>query len=132
MNYYTDVLKKYTVFSGRARRKEYWMFVLWNFVISIVLSLVVDVIDGVIKSQALSVISLLYVLAVLLPGLAVFVRRMHDTGRSGWWFFINLIPLVGWIVTLVFLVQDSKPGDNQYGSNPKGVGQVVSASPAAN
>ena len=131
MNYYADVLKKYAVFKGRARRKEYWMFVLWNFIISLVLGVVVGIIDGVIKSQALSVISFLYVLAVLLPSLAVFVRRMHDTGRSGWWIFINLIPLIGQIVALVFLVQDSKPGDNQYGPNPKGVGQVVAASPMA-
>jgi uncharacterized membrane protein YhaH (DUF805 family) len=74
---------------------------------------------------------MLYGLAVLLPGLGVFVRRMHDTGRSGWWFFINFVPLVGWIISLIFLVQDSKPGDNQYGPNPKGI-QVAAAAGAVN
>jgi len=113
MNWYIEVLKKYAVFSGRARRKEYWMFVLFNVIISVVLSFV----EGLVGSAG--VIGILYSLAVLVPGLAVSVRRLHDTGRSGWWVLINLIPLVGLIVFIVFAAQDSQAGENQYGPNPK-------------
>ena len=113
MSWYLEVLKKYAVFSGRARRKEYWMFFLFNIIITFVLS----IIEGILGSPG--IISAIYCLAVLIPGLAVFVRRLHDTNRSGWWFFIGLIPLIGAIVLLVFMVQDSTPGDNQYGANPK-------------
>ncbi|MGX4690553.1 DUF805 domain-containing protein [Streptomyces sp. JNUCC 63] len=112
MNWYLEVLKKYAVFSGRARRKEYWMFVLFNFIVSIVLL-------AIGKAIGVEVLSGLYSLAVLLPGLGVAVRRLHDTGRSGWWILIGLVPLVGFIVLLVFTVSDSQPGDNQYGPNPK-------------
>ena len=119
MNYYLDVLKKYAVFSGRAARKEYWMFVLWNFIIGVLLGIVVGVIDNAINSQALTVVSYLYSLAVLIPSLAVGIRRLHDTGRSGWWVLIGFIPLIGAIVLFIFTVLDSQPGDNKYGSNPK-------------
>jgi len=108
MNWYLAVLKKYVVFSGRARRKEYWMFTLVNVIVLVLLA--------VLKLNALYG---LYSLAVLLPSLAVLVRRLHDTGRSGWWFLIGLVPLIGGIILLVFRVQDSKPGENQYGANPK-------------
>jgi len=114
MNWYLEVLKKYAVFSGRARRKEYWYFVLFSIIVSIVLASI----DAVIGSVGL--LSGLYCLAVLIPSVAVFVRRLHDTDRSGWWIFIGLIPLVGFIVLLVFMALDSSPGDNQYGANPKG------------
>jgi len=123
MNYYTDVLKKYAVFAGRARRKEYWMFALWNALIGVVLFL-----PGIItKNQILEMIPFIYFLAVFIPSLALSVRRLHDTGRSGWWFLINLIPYVGGIVMFVFMVLDSKPGDNKYGPNPKGIGASVAA-----
>jgi uncharacterized membrane protein YhaH (DUF805 family) len=107
MNWYLDVLKKYAVFDGRARRQEFWMFALINFVISLILNLV------------LGMVGLIYALAVFLPTIGVGIRRLHDTGRSGWWLLIGLIPVVGFIVLLVFFVQDSQPGNNQYGSNPK-------------
>ncbi|MFD6323360.1 DUF805 domain-containing protein [Streptomyces sp. NPDC058442] len=113
MNWYVEVLKKYAVFNGRARRKEYWMFTLFSVIVSIVLAAV----DAAIGIQALQPI---YVIAVLLPTLAVAVRRLHDTNRSGWWIFIGLVPLVGFIVMLVFLVSEGNPGDNKYGANPKG------------
>ncbi|MHC4458274.1 MAG: DUF805 domain-containing protein [Planctomycetota bacterium] len=113
MNWYLEVLKKYAVFSGRARRKEYWMFFLFNIIIAFVLGLI----EGLVGSQG--IVAMLYFLAVLIPGIAVSVRRLHDTDRSGWWLLIGLIPLIGAIVLLVFLVQDSKPGENQYGLNPK-------------
>ena len=113
MNWYMDVLKKYAVFNGRARRKEYWMFFLFNLIIFLVIGFV----EGLFGSPG--IIGVLYSLAILIPGIAVSVRRLHDTGRSGWWLLIGFIPLLGVIVLLVFMVQDSKPGDNQYGANPK-------------
>lgn len=122
MNYYTDVLKKYATFGGRARRKEYWMFTLWNAIITIVLALALGMISNSTNSQAWVMVYYLYALAVFIPCAAVIVRRLHDTNHSGWWFFISLIPLIGTIVLLVFLATDSQPGDNQYGPNPKGIG----------
>ena len=120
MSWYLEVLKKYAVFSGRARRKEYWYFFLFNVLITIVL-LVIDGMTGTLDAAAgIGLLGSIYALAVLIPALAVSVRRLHDTDRSGWWLLIMLIPLIGVIVILVFTVQDSKPGENQYGSNPKG------------
>jgi uncharacterized membrane protein YhaH (DUF805 family) len=112
MSWYIQVLKKYVVFSGRARRKEYWYFVLFNLIISLILSLI----DWAI---GMNILATIYGLAVLLPSLGVSVRRLHDTGRSGWWIFIGLIPLVGAIILLVFFVIDSQPGENKYGPSPK-------------
>jgi len=114
MNYYLEVLKKYAVFSGRARRKEYWMFILFNFIAYAILGFI-EVLLGIP-----AILSSIYGLAVLIPSLAVCVRRLHDSGRSGWWILIGLLPLVGFIVLLIFMVLDSQPGDNQYGPNPKG------------
>jgi len=113
MNWYLDVLKKYAVFSGRARRQEYWMYTLFNIIISVVLV----IIDGIVGAQGIIVV--LYCLAVLVPGLAVSIRRLHDTNHSGWWLLISFVPLIGAIILLVFLVTDSQQGDNQYGANPK-------------
>ena len=113
MNWYLEVLKKYAVFNGRARRKEYWYFVLFNFIINIVLSGIDSVTSGV------GILPGIYTLAVLIPSIAVLVRRLHDIDRTGWWVLIGLIPIIGWIVLLIFAVQDGKPGENQYGSNPK-------------
>lgn len=119
MNWYLEVLKKYAVFSGRARRKEYWFFVLFNIIISIVLA-VIDGVTGSFSPEAgMGLLGGIYTLVVLIPGIAVSVRRLHDTERSGWWLLIALVPLIGAIVLLVFMVQDSKPGQNQYGANPK-------------
>jgi uncharacterized membrane protein YhaH (DUF805 family) len=121
MNWYLEVLKKYAVFSGRARRKEYWYFVLFNILISIGLTIVDMVIGTYNDVMGVGVLYGLYSLAVLIPGIAVSVRRLHDTNRSGWWLLIGLVPLIGVIVLLVFVVSDSTPGGNQYGPNPKGV-----------
>ena len=112
MNYYTDVLKKYAVFSGRARRKEYWMFFLFNIIVSLIFFFL-----GILIR--FSYLEPLYVLAVLIPSIAVAVRRLHDTGRSGWWILIGFIPFVGAIILLVFMVLDSQSEANQYGPNPK-------------
>jgi uncharacterized membrane protein YhaH (DUF805 family) len=113
MNWYLEVLKKYAVFNGRARRKEYWMFFLFNIIITLVLG----VVEGLVGSPG--VVGMVYTLAVLIPGIAVSIRRLHDTDRSGWWLLIGLIPIIGAIVLIVFMVQDSTSGENQYGSNSK-------------
>lgn len=119
MNWYFEVLKKYAVFSGRARRKEYWYFVLFNIIVSIILG-IIDLGTGTYSIEdGIGLLSGIYALAVLIPAIAVAVRRLHDTDRSGWWLLIALIPLIGAIVLLVFMVQDSNPGQNQFGPNPK-------------
>lgn len=115
MHHYTDVLKKYTEFSGRARRQEYWMFLLFNLAALIV----VAIIDSVIGTFPW--LYLLYALGVFLPGLAVSVRRLHDIGKSGWWLFIAAVPLVGGIWLLVLTATEGQPNPNQYGPSPKAV-----------
>ena len=122
MNWYLAVLKKYAVFSGRARRKEYWFFTLFNAIIYFVL-IFIGGMAGIASESGTGVLSVIYLLAVLIPALAVTVRRLHDTNRSGWWILISLVPLIGGIVLLVFMVQDSQPGENKYGSNPKAVAE---------
>jgi uncharacterized membrane protein YhaH (DUF805 family) len=113
MEWYLKVLKNYVVFQGRARRKEYWMFVLINSIISVIL-MVVEEFAGLS-----GVLSGIYYLAVFLPSLALGIRRLHDTGRSGWWLLLGIIPFIGAIILIIFACQDSQPGDNQYGPNPK-------------
>jgi uncharacterized membrane protein YhaH (DUF805 family) len=121
MSWYLDVLKKYAVFEGRARRKEYWMFVLFNIIIGIVLGIVDQSLGLVIsKGSGQGILGTVYSLAVLCPGIAVAIRRLHDIGKSGWWLLIAFVPCIGAIVLLIFAVQDSQPGANQYGANPKG------------
>jgi uncharacterized membrane protein YhaH (DUF805 family) len=109
-------LNKYVDFSGRARRSEYWYFFLFNILVSIVAS-IIDAIIGT-RSGNFGLIEGIAGLALLLPGLAVGARRLHDTTKSGWWLLIGLIPIIGAIVLIVFFVQDSHP-DNQYGPSPK-------------
>ena len=120
MNWYLDVLKKYAVFSGRARRKEYWFFVLFNIIASIVLAIVDTMTGTMSEAYGIGLLGGIYSLLVLIPGIAVSVRRLHDTDRSGWWLLLAFIPLIGAIVLLVFMVLDSTPGDNRFGPNPKG------------
>ena len=115
MDWYLDVLKnRYATFDGRARRTEYWMFCLVNMVITVVLALV----EGFINDSGM--ISTLYSLAVLIPCIALGVRRLHDTNRSGWWLLLAFVPLIGVLVLLFFMIIDSTPGQNQFGENPKG------------
>ena len=135
MNWYMEVLKKYAVFNGRARRAEYWWFFLINFIFVLVLSVLSRLTTGTDSnsvsplSTAFSCISGLYSLAVLLPELGVGIRRLHDIGKSGWWLLIGLIPLIGTIWLLILAATDSQPGDNQYGPNPKGVASPTMAVP---
>ena len=119
MNWYLYVLKNYATFSGRARRKEYWMFFLISALISIVLTLL-DILLGTYSVEyEAGLFSGLYSLLILIPSIAVVVRRLHDTDRSGWWILISLIPLIGVIVLFVFMCLDSQPGTNRFGANPK-------------
>jgi uncharacterized membrane protein YhaH (DUF805 family) len=119
LSWYLEALKKYAVFSGRSRRKEYWYFVLFNIIVSIVL-VGIDALLGTFSSASnIGLLSGIYSLAVLIPTLAVTVRRLHDIDRSGWWILIGLVPLIGAIVLLVFALLEGTPGSNRYGSNPK-------------
>ncbi len=130
MHWYLEVFKKYADFSGRARRAEYWMFTLVNALIVILASMLIylplalsnnnqDTLSGLYI--LFSCIFSLYGLAIFIPTLAVTARRLHDTDRSGWYILISWIPLIGSIILLVFLIEDSQPGTNQYGPNPKEV-----------
>jgi uncharacterized membrane protein YhaH (DUF805 family) len=119
VNWYLEVLQSYATFTGRARRTEYWMFLLFNFLISFALGVVETILGGP------GLLVGLYSLAVFIPTLAVSIRRLHDTDRSGWWLLIGLIPFVGAIVLLVFAVQDGQAGDNRYGPNPKAAPPAV-------
>lgn len=119
MNWYLEVLKKYAVFSGRARRKEYWYFFLFHLIISFVLGFTDGFLGTFNVAAGIGLLGGIYALAVLLPSIAVSVRRLHDTDRSGWWVLISFVPIIGFIVLLVFMVQDSTSGENRYGSNPK-------------
>ena len=118
MNWYLDAWKNYANFQGRARRKAYWMFVLFNIIALVVLGVIEGAI-GLGGQNGYGILTGVYSLAMILPLIAVAVRRLHDTGRSGWWILIGLVPLIGPIVLIVFYVTDSQPGTNQYGPNPK-------------
>ena len=121
MNWYLEVLRKYAVFEGRARRQEYWMFVLVNILIIVVLSVVDTVVDIFSLGDSVGALTGLYYLVVLVPSIAVTVRRLHDTDRSGWWVLLALLPLLGTIVLFVFCVLDGTPGPNRFGESPKAV-----------
>lgn len=121
MNWFLMALKKYATFSGRSRRSEYWYYVLFYLIIAIVLAFIDRSAGTLMGDRGVGVLGGIFALSMLLPSLAVGARRLHDTGRTGWWQLIALIPLIGAIVLLVFYVQDSHPGSNQYGPNPKEV-----------
>ena len=120
MDWYVQVWKKFAVFTGRARRKEYWVFALINVLIIVGLSVVDSLVGTFDVETGVGLLSGVYALACLIPSISVGIRRLHDTGRSGWWLLLSIIPIVG-LVLLVFLLQDSKPGDNEYGPSPKAV-----------
>lgn len=119
MKYYLEALKKYADFSGRSRRKEYWLFILFNIFFSIV-AMLIDVLAGTrMENQYYGIISILYNIAMVIPTLAVMVRRLHDINRSGWWFLINLIPVIGNIWFFVLMCFDGTLGQNRFGPDPK-------------
>jgi uncharacterized membrane protein YhaH (DUF805 family) len=116
VSWYLEVLKNYAEFGGRARRAEYWYFTLVSTIVVAVL-VALDLATGIYP-----ILTGLYAFAVFIPSLAVSIRRLHDTGRSGWWIVIALVPLAGAIVLLVFYVQDGASAENLYGPNPKAAG----------
>ena len=116
MNTYVGVWKKYAVFHGRAGRAEYWTFTLINYAVFIVLS----VLEDATESSALGAIGMIFLAAQIVPGLAVSVRRLHDTDRSGWLILIALIPLLGVLVVLFFMLVRGTPGENRFGPPPDG------------
>jgi uncharacterized membrane protein YhaH (DUF805 family) len=119
LQYFINPIKNhYFDFEGRARRRDYWFFVLIYFIVSIILS----VIDAFTFKLIVDfpVLVNIYYLALLLPSLGISVRRLHDISKSGWWVLINLIPLIGGIWFIILAATDSQKGSNQYGENPKG------------
>ena len=114
-------LKRYADFSGRSRRKEYWMFVLFMIIAAVVLSLI----EGMLGMSGMvggiyGPLTTLFILAIIIPSLAVQVRRFHDQGKSGWMVLLGFIPLIGGIIVLVFMCLEGDRGDNEYGPDPKG------------
>ena len=119
MEYYLKALENYANFNGRSRRKEYWMFNLFNFIFAVV-TMILDNLFGLTFDLApYGSIYALYGLCVFIPSFAVSVRRLHDVGKSGWMILISIIPIVGAIWLLVLFLTDSDPGENEYGQNPK-------------
>jgi uncharacterized membrane protein YhaH (DUF805 family) len=112
MEWYIKVLKNYAVFEGRASRQEYWMFFLFNIIVAFCLGLFIGVLNAITKTDQ-TVLGNIYNLAVLVPSIAVGIRRMHDTNRNGWW---QIVPIAG----LIFAIEDSQTGPNKYGPDPKG------------
>lgn len=128
-------LRKYARFTGRSRRKEYWMFLLFVIVVAIVLSILdaalglgggldhqADLGEGAASASFNAnggVLTLIFYVAILIPSIAVAVRRLHDIDKSGWWILIGLVPLIGAIVLLVFYCTDGTRGPNRFGADPK-------------
>jgi uncharacterized membrane protein YhaH (DUF805 family) len=112
----TVILKRYADFQGRASRSEFWWFTLFAFLLNIVL----QVITGLVP--ILGIIAIVIMLAVLIPSIAVAVRRLHDIGKSGWWYLLVFIPLIGALVLIYWFVQPGQSEDNQWGANPLGAG----------
>ena len=125
MGWYLEALKKYAVFGGRSRRKEYWYFVLFSVIVSLVLSAIDALLGTLSSSTNVGLLGGIYGLAIIIPSIAVSVRRLHDIDRTGWWVLIGLVPVIGTIVLLVFAVLDGTPGQNRFGPNPKASGRVA-------
>lgn len=135
MKWFIKCLKNYATFKGRARLKEYWMFTLIYMMILFILGILMGITGpetyfdeqtySMVTAESgttyiiISILFTIFSLATVLPAIAVTVRRLHDTGKSGWWYFINFIPFIGAFILLVFLVLDGEVNENQYGPNPK-------------
>jgi uncharacterized membrane protein YhaH (DUF805 family) len=124
MRWYIKVLKNYAVFRGRAGLKEYWCFFLFNIIINLVLAIVDSKTGNLGEEARLGLFGSIYTVTILIPTIAVSVRRLHDTNRNGWRVLLVLIPIIGAIL-LVYLVQDSDPGENRYGRCPRGLGAAL-------
>jgi len=125
MGWYLEALKKYAVFGGRSRRKEYWYFVLFSLIVSLVLSAIDALLGTFSSSTNVGLLGGIYGLAIIIPSIAVSVRRLHDIDRTGWWVLISLVPVIGTIVLLVFAALEGTPGENRFGPNPKASGRVA-------
>ena len=121
MSWYLKALKNYVGFSGRAQRREYWFFTLFSLLMTFALSILDLIIFNLSSETVLGMFTGAYALAVFIPTLAVAFRRLHDTGKSGWWSLINLVPGIGTFVFFVLLLLDSQPGENRWGPSPKAV-----------
>jgi uncharacterized membrane protein YhaH (DUF805 family) len=121
MEWYFEAFRRFAEFDGRSRRKEYWMFNVVNWCLSFAVVMLSGLAGVGTRAGSLAGMGLLgiFLLVTIIPGLAVTVRRLHDTNRSGWWMLISMVPLIGAIALLIFLLQDSDPGPNEYGPNPK-------------
>lgn len=136
MDSYLACLRKYADFSGRARRREFWIFTLANMAIMFAL-LVIDLIIGgtndngngapSLTTALILLLLFLFYLAIVIPSVAVQVRRLHDIGKSGWWWFIQWVPIIGGIWLFILFLSESQPGSNQWGPNPKEIGAAVAA-----
>lgn len=118
-DWYYKVILNYTNFNGRARRQEYWYFTLVNVLVNLVMGIIDRVIGSVMQMDNFGFFGVIYALFIMIPSIAVTVRRLHDSGRTGWWALIAFVPIIGILVLLYFLIQDSEEGSNQYGANPK-------------
>jgi uncharacterized membrane protein YhaH (DUF805 family) len=125
MGWYLEALKKYAVFGGRSRRKEYWYFVLFSLIVSLVLSAIDALLGTFSSSTNVGLLGGIYGLAIIIPSIAVSVRGLHDIDRTGWWVLISLVPVIGTIILLVFAVLDGTPGENRFGPNPEASGRVA-------
>ncbi len=119
MNWYLKVLKQFADFNGRARRQEYWMFVLFNMLFVFAAGMLDRLLNLANETTGIGPLYGLYVLAVFIPGIAVAIRRLHDIGKSGWMLLVALIPIVGAIWLLVLMVREGDRGENKYGPDPK-------------
>jgi len=132
MDWYLKVLKEYVNFSGRARRKEFWMFALFHTIFIFMLYFLLFYSFGFDLNNdsnpnpsgviIIGLLILVYILGTFLPSLAVTVRRLHDTGKSGWWYCISFVPYIGWLALMILLCFEGDNGPNPWGNNPKGIG----------
>lgn len=119
MEWYIKVIKSYSDFNGRARRKEYWMFTLWNIIFAL-LAVLLDYSFGIVYPLVgYGPLYIAYALFVLVPGIAVTVRRLHDIGKSGWMYLVAFIPIAGFILLLILFIKEGDQGNNAYGEDPK-------------
>ena len=119
MHHFMDALTKYAVFSGRATRQQYWMYSLFYLIFYLLFSLLDLWFSVYNASIGLGMISGMFAVAMALPSLAILIRRLHDIGKTGWWVLILFIPIIGALVTLIFLLLDSEKQQNQYGESLK-------------
>ncbi len=121
MKWYLKVVRdNYANFSGRARRQEYWMFALFNIIFAFLLAFIGGLLGGMFDAPEFGMaLYVIYLLAIILPSIAVVVRRLHDIGKSGAWFFISFVPFIGGIWLLILMCTEGEKGENQYGADPK-------------